>query len=224
VTILRLSVPFHQKDQAKGLGAKWNYQERFWFITEKEDPSLFTEWLPNKNSNINLRANRYYIAQSSRACWKCKFNSQVYAIILPKNGSRPNEYAKVLYYLQYINEGIQRRLEAWAPHYFFDCSTMTSFSYWMNHCQQCKARLGDFETIEEYASPFRPTSIEEAKKINLYFIEEYLEASGESSKSVAFLEYMKIMDSASSEKYENNKPSPLVGEVDFLHCEIVEER
>jgi hypothetical protein len=193
VNITRLSVPFHQKDQAKGLGAKWSPQEKFWFITEKEDASLFTEWLPNKNHTINLREDHYYIAQSFRVCWQCGYKSQVYAIILPKNPSRSREYAKILYYLQHINEGAQKRFEALAPHYFYDYSRTISSSYWMNHCQKCKARFGDFETVEEYASPFRPMSIDEAKNITLYYIKEPLEAFGESSKSVAFLECMKVI-------------------------------
>ena len=186
-------MPFHEKDRAKSLGAKWNFQEKFWFITDQEDPSLFTEWLQDKNSKINLRANSYYIAQSARNCWKCELNTPVYAIILPKNISQPDEYSKILYYLQYINKGAQQRFEILAPHYFFDSSSMTPFSYWMNHCQKCKARLGDFETIEEYTSPFRPTSIEEAKRVTLHLIEESLEVFGDSSKSVAFLRFMNIV-------------------------------
>lgn len=191
--VIKLSVPFHQKDQAKALGAKWNPQEKYWFITEKEDASLFTEWLPNKNHTINLRVDHYYIAQSFRDCWKCGYKSQVYAIILPKTPPHSREYAKILYYLQHLGESTQKRFEALTPHYFYDYSNTISSSYWMNHCQQCKVRFGDFETIEEFTSPFRPMSVDEAKNITLNYIKEPLEAFGEISKSVAFLECMKVI-------------------------------
>lgn len=189
--IIKLNVPFHQKDQAKKLGAKWNWEDKFWFITEQEDSSLFAEWLQDKSNNVNIKAPHYYIAQSFRNCWECSFKSQVYAIVLQPE--RPGEYAKILYFLQYLNEGAKKRLEKLTPYYSCDTTSMVDFFYWMNHCQQCKAKFGDFETIEEYSSPFRPKSIDEAKGINLHYVKEPLEAFGDSSRKVAFLGYMNFM-------------------------------
>jgi hypothetical protein len=36
-----------------------------------------------------------------------------------------------------------------APHYRPDHSQTTESFYWMNHCEHCEAKLGDFETIAE---------------------------------------------------------------------------
>ena len=37
-----------------------------------------------------------------------------------------------------------------------DSSATTGTRYYMNHCEHCDAKLGDFETIEEFDSPLAP--------------------------------------------------------------------
>ena len=33
----RLSVPYAEKDQAKALGARWNFREKYWYCEELTD-------------------------------------------------------------------------------------------------------------------------------------------------------------------------------------------
>ena len=42
-----MNVPFAEKDEAKGLGAKWDYEEKKWYFTDQNDAYLFTKWLPS---------------------------------------------------------------------------------------------------------------------------------------------------------------------------------
>lgn len=190
--IIRLSVPFHQKEQAKTLGARWNNKGKFWYITHDEERSLFAQWMQNENEKLNISSTSYFIAKSFRTCWKCKQFSDVYAIILPKPNPFSKEYARILYYLTNISQEVQERFYDITSYYYYDYSNMTHSSYWMNHCQHCNARFGDFETIEEYTSSFKPRSIADAKKVVLFLVEEKLEAAGIQSKEVAFLAQMEI--------------------------------
>ena len=41
-----LTVPFKDKDTAKGLGAKWDASQRQWFVPEGRELAPFAVWLP----------------------------------------------------------------------------------------------------------------------------------------------------------------------------------
>ena len=43
--IIFLDCPFHQKEDCKALGGKWNAQKRTWFIPKGMDPTPFSKWL-----------------------------------------------------------------------------------------------------------------------------------------------------------------------------------
>lgn len=41
-----LVVPFAEKDEAKGLGAKWDAAARKWYVPTGKDNDLFKRWWP----------------------------------------------------------------------------------------------------------------------------------------------------------------------------------
>ena len=43
-----INVPFKEKNEAKGLGAKWDKENKSWFITKDQDLSKFSKWLDQK--------------------------------------------------------------------------------------------------------------------------------------------------------------------------------
>jgi putative DNA primase/helicase len=45
---LRLQVPFSAKDQAKGLGARWDPQQRSWYVPHGVDIEAFKAWWPEE--------------------------------------------------------------------------------------------------------------------------------------------------------------------------------
>lgn len=77
-----LYVPYNQKDVVKNLGAKWDYQQKQWFIFENVDQSPFEKWIPSKTGN--LKANYFYLAQTQGKCFKCKNKTLLNALILPE--------------------------------------------------------------------------------------------------------------------------------------------
>jgi hypothetical protein len=41
-------VPFAEKDQAKGLGARWDAARKKWYVPHGVDVNLFSRWLPDE--------------------------------------------------------------------------------------------------------------------------------------------------------------------------------
>ncbi len=48
--MIYLNVPFNQKDEAKRLGASWDWNAKKWYIDEIQDSKPFERWLPAKHA------------------------------------------------------------------------------------------------------------------------------------------------------------------------------
>jgi hypothetical protein len=42
-----LDVPYHQKDKAKSLGARWDGIKRVWYVVDVSDLAPFINWIPS---------------------------------------------------------------------------------------------------------------------------------------------------------------------------------
>lgn len=155
-----LHVPFAEKDEAKRLGARWDSQQKTWYVPEGIEPTSFKRWLPESRPP-NIRAPRWFLASSTRECWCCKRSSHVFAIVLPAGYEsliveddpaddywECGERSTLLSYVGGVSASVASELRRRAPRYRIDCSQGAHF-YWMNHCEHCEAKLGDFETLEE---------------------------------------------------------------------------
>ncbi|CEE61958.1 DUF5710 domain-containing protein [Xanthomonas citri] len=74
-----LQVPFAEKNEVKQLGARWDADKKVWYVPDGVDTAAFQRWLPK----VNIRASRYYVAETSRPCWKCTEQTRVYGFLLP---------------------------------------------------------------------------------------------------------------------------------------------
>lgn len=43
---IALAVPFAEKDQAKALGAKWDWENKTWRVKKQDDMTPFSRWIP----------------------------------------------------------------------------------------------------------------------------------------------------------------------------------
>jgi len=182
-----LNVPFHEKDDAKRLGARWDAVRKTWFLLDCTDTAPFARWLPQQ-SDINLRCTSYFIAQSVRACWHCDRDSHVFSFLLPRGHQtrqdsdesaqwEPQESEAIIYYITQIPESVQVQMRSVTGHYRKDFSKTTQSFYWMNHCEHCAAKLGDFDTNNEFGVGFDPASAAQAASIRLREILEPFAAS-----------------------------------------------
>ena len=200
-----LNVPFHDKDVAKRLGVRWNPEEKTWFVADGVDTDPFRQWLPQP-PKINVRSACYFVAQSRRCCWKCERETNVFGVVLPSGHAAltemsegteiaddaeyeqwrsrpesvvwvPQDSASILHYITYISETEKVRIESLASRYRMDFSKTTGTSYWMNHCESCGMKQGDFEVVEEFDAPLRPVNLDHARQILLHQFLEPFEAS-----------------------------------------------
>jgi hypothetical protein len=198
-----LNVPFHEKDDAKRLGVRWDAARKTWFLPDYTETAPFTKWLP-RQSDVNLRCTSYFIAQSVRSCWHCDRESHVFSFLLPRghqtrqesNGLahwRPQESEAIIYCITQIPEGVQARMRSVTRHYRNDFSKTTQSFYWMNHCELCGMKQGDFELFEEFDTPFCPINPRDASRILLRSVNEAFEASAASiAYEPGFVERMRI--------------------------------
>src|SRR6185437_14792060 len=99
---------------------------------------------------------------ASRECWRCEALTSVFAIVLPSGHETliaeddpradrwvRGEWSVLLSYVGDVPRCVAAEFQMIAPQYRVDHSRTIGSSYWMNHCEHCDAKLGDFETIEE---------------------------------------------------------------------------
>jgi hypothetical protein len=198
-----LEVPYQEKELAKALGARWNPQRKVWYVVDRDDLTPFAKWLP-RPPQINHRAASYILLESSRDCWKCGKETHVFGFALPRGYqqleavepdrefSSDAEYevwlegpdaiqwvarqaTAVLSYITHISDSALTRTQSLSKRYRKDYSNVTGTRYFMNHCEQCDAKLGDFETIEEFDAPLRPIGAS-ASRLSRCPVNERLEA------------------------------------------------
>jgi uncharacterized protein DUF5710 len=184
-----LSVPFTEKSAVRRLGARWDSEARVWFVPADCDPSPFARWLP-RPGQPNIRAPRYWIAESAQCCWRCRGVSAVHGFALPKEhqtlwvGERRWERVwetgaepTLVCYLEYLLPAAVARIRQKSTHYRFGFRRRTRSFYWVNFCQLCGSKLGDYETFCEPGQAFMPLTRDDATRIVLTRVDEPFEAT-----------------------------------------------
>lgn len=185
--MIKLNVPYSEKDEAKALGAAWNWEEKFWYIPKGLSPKKFKRWLPdeaptfNDGNTIELLA-PVYLALASTNCWSCKTATPVFCLCARGVEDEDNEgcddFAWLfvsLFNFKHCGDDLQQIIDQHAIGYTKDSSKQAGARYYMNHCKHCGAKLGDFFMHEEPGGAFFPMSKQEAQKITLHEIKKNLQ-------------------------------------------------
>jgi hypothetical protein len=201
---VNLRVPFQDKDEAKRLGARWDASARTWFVPDELEPSRFKRWL-TQDEEANVRADSYFIASSTRRCWRCGATSPVHGFLLPAGHERlevdddededaiweRSEEPTLLCYLDWLAPGVVARVMALTRHYRFGYSKETASFYWRNRCEFCDVPFGDHETFCEPGQGFLAFSREDARRITLHHVNEaFVARCGSYSIGVTLFEAM----------------------------------
>ncbi len=88
----------------------------------------------------------------------------------------PRESPEVVCYATFIGDGPLARMAALTQRYRKDRSATTGTRYFMNHCQHCDAKLGDFDTIEEVDAPLSPLDAPAPDRLQMIPVSEHFEA------------------------------------------------
>jgi hypothetical protein len=81
-------------------------------------------------------------------CWKCEKESKVYA--LSESGD------KLLFNISSLSNEAVNTLTDISKTFYLDRSSMADTSYFMNHCEHCGAKIGDFYLHMEPDGGFFP--------------------------------------------------------------------
>lgn len=211
---LYLNVPYSEKDQAKGLGAKWDPQKKLWYIPAGIDHVHFAQWMIENNidkSECNIRSKGFYIVESFEPCWKCKLITPVFSFLLPEYHQtkeyededdddnncmtwQDRNYKTIISFVDFVSPNCVETINKLTTSFYLDFSKQNSASYYMNHCQNCASKLGDFYMHSEPGGAFMPMTPKDAELIKLYRFNHDIKASaGNYSLGVNFFDYMKLM-------------------------------
>lgn len=181
--MIKLKVPYNQKDNAKKLGCRWNAKEKFWYVPSKEYHNIlnFYKWINVQKSNLILKK-PFYIAKSNRQCWKCKKNTEVITLATrslcyydDENNLFKHEYLSLTFlsYIENLPQNLYNEINKQFNYYKKSYSKSTENSYYINHCKNCNVKLGDFFLHEEPGSAFFPITNDEMSSIMLYEFKSY---------------------------------------------------
>jgi len=200
-----LAVPFAEKDEAKRLGARWDGERKTWYVPDGIDVRNFRRWVPSE-PYINVRSNSYFIAQTIEPCWKCGEYTSVYGFILPAGHETlepgddevEDEWSQydqptIIFYINNLLPAVEARIKAFSRHYHIDFSKTIQSSYWMNHCEYCDTKQGDFMLYCEPEGAFYPIDKHAASLIVLYEFAEPFACSGSMAYGEHLLHFFEYM-------------------------------
>jgi hypothetical protein len=123
-----LKVPFGDKEEAKRLGARWDPRGKLWYVPDGVDAAPLWKWLPVPEEP-NVRASSYFLATTTRGCWRCEAATRVFGFVLPPGHEiryveddpaddcwEVAEEPTLLSYVTAVADSVGVRLRSAAPH------------------------------------------------------------------------------------------------------------
>ena len=169
-----INVPYAEKEDAKSKGAKWDPQKKSWFILDDMNNNLFSKWIFSDKEKYNCTEllHPVFLVKSKEPCWRCAGISDVYCLAASGfiNSDFEHDEFSTFSNIKVLSGNLARVLKIHAPKYNQDYSQKAGSVYYMNHCQYCNAKLGDFYMHNEPGGAFQPLTPTEGKGITLFEI------------------------------------------------------
>lgn len=92
-----------------------------------------------------------YLLKSFYSCYRCKKESEVFSLVV-KKFMLFNEVHEHPYGYSYITElscNIKEAIACFTNKFYRDYSKTTKTNYYMNHCEHCGAKFGDWQLHNE---------------------------------------------------------------------------
>jgi len=141
--IVRLHVPYAEKDPAKSNGAKWNPTVKTWFADDVTKLPGLSRWM---NSH-NVICDHLYVLKMERTCWKCQQETDVVCLASNQSysvesGYKSNSDIQLFSYVEAMPDILASYMKEQFA-YFPSYSKTINASYYINHCKYCKSIQGD---------------------------------------------------------------------------------
>lgn len=153
--------------------------------------------LPESVHGPDYRAGRFALLTGNHRCYQCKAITRVSAIGLLSYEERDREYgdytlvddAVLLTGITALNPLAADEVARLAPCMRLAHSTTAGFAYLANHCEHCGAMIGAW-FITKPDEAFFPTSLEDAKKLLVAWIDQPIGAEDEGGSSASWLDHL----------------------------------
>ena len=83
---------------------------------------------------------------------------------------------EIILWATYVGDGPLARMAALTKRYRADSSGTIGRRYHMNHCEHCDAKLGDFDTIEEFDAALNPLDCPMPERLTIIPVDAHFEA------------------------------------------------
>jgi hypothetical protein len=135
-----------------------------------------------------VQSERFQLAMAEMPCWKCQHVTVVAAVVAPSDSQvweddvedgQPQhaQHAVMLSYVTDTSAELEGALRGAVPAFRPDFSVTVAEKYWMNHCVQCDAFIGDWYTQIEADGPFFAWSRAESEIAYLELVGGYVMCS-----------------------------------------------
>ncbi len=161
-----LSVPFSEKEQAKKLGARWDPEQKHWWIPPGVERAPFARWLNTVGDSAPLYLNLPPIDRSEFedyrslgpveaffvpwTCWKCKRETLAFHGAIDRGicVTQLLYQARVLEKLDKFRQEVRlERFGCIKPRF----SRTANSSYVSQGCRYCDALIGEFPLQEDFS-------------------------------------------------------------------------
>lgn len=157
-----LNVAYKDKEDVKSLGAKWDPEQKTWYIPPGKDPKIFKKWLIANANKPELTITDIGLVRSLVSCWSCKGYCTVYAIYtrnieLAADQSTQSGFF-VLTEIAKIPENLADFLILRCPNFRIGKADLKGIRTYRNHCDHCKIGLSDLR-MHKKGQGFNPSNI-----------------------------------------------------------------
>ncbi len=171
--MMYIDVPYAEKDEAKALGARWNPDEKKWYIPFKRDYPKFAKWILAGESHTYVICNHFYVIVGKRICYRCGQDIDVVAFGLEEyydffEGTDSDEFSSEFNFGEiHIAADMNPSLEIKMQKYLLN-QYMYDGRLFNNYCKHCFAYQGDYYLFHEDASPFAIHTPKEAQQLTIF--------------------------------------------------------
>lgn len=188
--MLYLKIPFEEKDEAKNLGAKWNWKRKGWYVNNESDYHKFGKWILKDENEVSILHDHFFIVIGKKECFRCEKSTDVIAFasdnhlsfyddtpdsvskssnitrLYDYDNSAADEMMLIPYDVLTFSETFEVFLKREFNFYRSYSKTIQDYDYY-NHCSHCGVIQGNFYLFESSETPFDLFSEEKIKKLKL---------------------------------------------------------
>ncbi|NRF57976.1 DNA primase [Citrobacter braakii] len=178
--IIPLDIPTESISDVACQGAHFDDISGIWYTEPRELNEALRGYAYDVDT-FNVAAPYYLVITSKMHCWSCHQPTRIHGLMITRF-IKQNQDSKgwlsvrrntFLFHINSLPDEIKKNIKA--SNYYLDKSKTTGLRYWMNHCEICGERLGDYELFCLEDEAFHQMTVEKilranVRKVNKLFV------------------------------------------------------